>query len=157
MFAQPNVVPENPALIFEQRFELGPVASHHRRGLLNGERLSTNAKGVVLTLDTWMSAASTMQKEVFDLARERADKDPDVTEADRIPVIFCPVEELEHTLNVANDTSFFQAIDAATEARFQGWALWSVHQEVAPEISMDNGYPFEHRIAEVLPWWDRFE
>lgn len=138
-------------------FQIWRFASHHRRGLLSGERLSTNAKGVVLTLDTWMSAASTMQKEVFDLARERADKDPDVTEADRIPVIFCPVEELEHTLNVANDTSFFQAIDAATEARFQGWALWSVHQEVAPEISMDNDYPFEHRVAEVLPWWDRFE
>lgn len=138
-------------------FQIWRFASHHRRGLLNGARLSANAKGVVLTLDTWMSAASVMQKEVFDLARERADRDPDIVEADRIPVLFCPVEELEHTLNVANNNSFFQAIDAATEPRYQGWALWSVHQDVAPDIRMDNGYPFEHHFAEVLPWWDRFD
>lgn len=137
-------------------FQIWRFASHHRRGLLKDECMTPDAKGVILTLDTWLNQASTMQKEVLDLAKRRADSDPDITEADLIPVMFCPIEELEHTLSLANDATFIQTIDAATEERFQGWSLSNVHQQIAPEVNMNKGYPFKDRIAEVLPWWGRF-
>jgi hypothetical protein len=71
-------------------------------------------------------------------------------------VIFCSIEHLEQTLGTATGASFFRAVNAATEDRFHGWQLSSVHGEVAPDVNENNGYPFEGRIAEVLPWWDRF-
>lgn len=137
-------------------FQIWRFASHHRRGLLQERVLSDGFKGIVLTLDTWMTAASITQQEVLDLARNRANEDPDITEADRVPIVFCSIEDLEQTLHTANETSFLQAIDAAATPEYQGWALWSVHQKVAPEVTGNNAYPFSDRIGEFLPWWDRF-
>ncbi len=135
-------------------FQIWRFVSHHRRGLIVDGQLCANVKGVVLTLDTWMSASGIMREEVFALAQERAEVDSEITKEDRVPVIFCPITELEQTLSVATDASFFKAIYAATEDRFQGWMLWGVHQEVTSELGIDNDYPFENRIAEVLPWWN---
>lgn len=138
-------------------FQIWRFVSHHRRGLIVDRQLCANVKGVVLTLDTWMSASGIMQEEVFALAQERADADSKITKEDRVPVIFCPITDLEQTLSVATDDSFFKAINMATEDHFQGWMLWSVHQEVAPDFGIDNDYPFEDRITEVLPWWNKFD
>jgi hypothetical protein len=138
-------------------FQIWRFASHHRRGLLKEERLQDGPKGIVLTLDTWLSMANAMQSEVLELARTMSqNRDPDIIEADRIPVVFCPIDDLEETLLVATDASFFRAVDAATEERFYGWALSSVHRDIAPEIRESKTYPFENRMAEVLPWWSLF-
>ena len=137
-------------------FQIWKFASHHRRGLIPNEEITPGAKGVVLTLDTWMAAASDLREDVFALARARADKDPAINDTDRIPVTFCSVEDLEQVLNVASEESFCRTLDAAMEAQFQGWLLWSIHQKIAPDINLAKGYPFGKRIAEVLPWWNKF-
>ena len=139
-------------------FQIWRFASHYRRGLLRPDRLRHDVKGIVLTLDTWLSHAEAMQSDVLDLAKTMVPtRDPEVVEADHIPIIFCPVEDLEQTLRTATEASFFQAINAAAEERFQGWQLWAVHREIAPETREDNGYPFEGRVSEVLAWWSRFD
>jgi len=138
-------------------FQIWRFVSHHRRGIIADGQLCANVKGVVLTLDTWMSASGIMRDEVFALAQKRADVDSEITKDDQVPVIFCPITELEEVLNVATEDSFFKAIDEATEGRFQGWMLWGVHQEVASDLGIDNDYPFKNRIGEVLPWWDQLE
>ena len=138
-------------------FQIWRFASHHRRGLLGHERLSDGVSGIVLTLDTWLSMANAMQSDVIELARTMtASRDPEITEADQIPVIFCPIDDFEDTLRTATETSFFAAVKAAREERFQGWQLSGVHGVIAPEVEENNGYPFEGRMAEVLPWWNRF-
>lgn len=136
-------------------FQIWRFASHHRRGLLGQERLRSDVKGIVLTLDTWLSMANAMQSDVIELAKTMAvNRDSEIIEADQIPVIFCPIDDLEQTLSTATEASFFRAINAATEERFQGWQLSGVHKELAPEVSKNNGYPFEGRMTEVLPWWN---
>jgi hypothetical protein len=138
-------------------FQIWRFASHHRRGLLGHERLQQGVKGIVLTLDTWLSMAPAMQSDVFELARTMAaNRDPGIIEADQIPVIFCPIDDLEQTLGAATEASFFRSVNAAMEKRFQGWRLSGVHREIAPEVSENKGYPFVSRMAEVLPWWSRF-
>ncbi len=129
-------------------------ASHYRRGLLRQERLKKDVKGIVLTLNTWLSMANTIQDDVVNIARAMVmSRDPDIIEEDQIPVIFCPIDELELTLSLATEASFFGAVNAATEERFQGWQLSSVHSNISPDIYESNGYPFEDRMVEVLPWW----
>jgi hypothetical protein len=138
-------------------FQIWRFASHHRRGLLRQERLRSDVKGIILTLDTWLSMADVTRSDVLELARTMAATgDSDIIEADQIPLIFCPIEDLEATLSTATDASFFRAVSAATEERFQGWQLWGVHSEIAPDVKENNGYPFEGLMAEVMPWWSRF-
>jgi hypothetical protein len=138
-------------------FQIWRFVSHRRRGLLSEERFRANVTGVVLTLDTWLSMANTMLDDVFGFASEIADKrDPEILEEDRIPVIFCSIEDLEHTLAVSTPASFLGTIGAATEERFKGWMISSVHREFAPDLRVNNDFPFAEKVAEVLPWWTRF-
>ena len=99
-----------------------------------------------------------MQSEVIGLAKAMAaSRDPEILQADQIPVIFCPIDDLEQTLSAATEESFFAAVKATTvEQLIHGWQLSSVHEQVAPEVRENNGYPFENRMTEMLPWWDRF-
>ncbi|MBI5162343.1 MAG: hypothetical protein HY985_00405 [Magnetospirillum sp.] len=138
-------------------FQIWRFVSHHRRGLLGSERLVNDVRGVVVTLDTWLSAATSIHAEVFNLAKNMADKASEIIEADRISVTFCPITDLEYTLGTATEISFLEAIAAAAEPRFQGWMLSNVHEQVAPSVKQDNGYPFEDRLAEVWPWWKFME
>jgi hypothetical protein len=137
-------------------FQIWRFTSHHRQGMLDEKRLSSDIKGIVLTLDTWMSFATTMHEEVFKLAREKANNDSNITEVDQIPVIFSTIDSLEYMLNTANESSFLRAITASTKIRFRGWELCSVHQEVEPDTKLNNAYPFESRMGEVIPWWNSF-
>jgi hypothetical protein len=57
----------------------------------------------------------------------------------------------------ATETSFIDAVNAATTKQYQGWMLSGVHGEIAPNIKVSNAYPFEGRMPEVLPWWNRIE
>lgn len=138
-------------------FQIWRFVSHHRRGLLDGEQIAADVRGVVLTLDYWLSVATTIRTDVFNLANRMADEYPEIIEADRIPVIFCPAEELEYTLGTATESSFLEAITASTETRFQGWALSSVHEQIAGGIKQNKEYPFANRLAGIWPWWRMFQ
>lgn len=138
-------------------FQIWRFASHHRRGLLGSLRLRTGVTGIVLTLDNWLSMSHLMQSDVLERARKMAThREPEIIEVDHIPVTFCTIEDLETTLSTASDASFSRAVKEATKERFQGWQLWSVHDEIAPEVKALNRSPFEDRMGEVLPWCDRF-
>jgi hypothetical protein len=135
-------------------FQIWRFVSHHRRGLVGGTLLRDDARGIVLTLDTWLSMAKHMQSDVLNLAKSMAAaRDPEIIEADQIPVIFCPVDDLELTLCTATEVSFFRSVKAATEDRFHGWQLADVHRQIAPELKRVKEYPFKERVADVLPWW----
>lgn len=139
-------------------FQIWRFVAHQRLGLTPNEPISADVRGIVLTLDTWLSAASVMQDEVFELAKRRASEDNNITEEDHIPVIFCPIGELEETLSVSTDSSFFETVFAATDVKFRGWSLSGVHQELGLDRNAtEKEYPFTNRMADVLPWWKKQE
>ncbi len=137
-------------------FQIWKFVSHHRRGLLPPTNINAEAKGMVLTLDPWLSMARSMKEDVLQLAMQiGAEKDPAITSADRIPIIFCAIDELEFTLLEATERSFFDAITAACLDDFNGWQLSGIHREIAPDIKERRPYPFRDQIGDVWPWWDR--
>lgn len=137
-------------------FQIWRYAAHVRLGLVPDEHLDTNASGVVLTLDSWLSMTRPLRLQVLEKAQDMARQNPDILPADQIPILFCPIDDLERAFTAAHDDVFFNAVAAAHTEEFDGWMLSGVAPKVAPEGHARNWYPFEERMAEVLPWWDRF-
>ncbi|RCK20340.1 hypothetical protein [Thalassospira lucentensis] len=135
-------------------FQIWRFIAHCRSGSVPDCKLSDEVCGVVLTLDTWLTASFELQAKVIDYAKTMAAaKNPEIEEQDQIPVVFCPIEELEFTVQDATEESFRHAIKEASIEKYQGWALSSVHQDVCPDIKMANPYPFDGKITKLLPWW----
>lgn len=131
-------------------------ASHIRRGILPNEKLKTGTVGIVLTLDTWLAMASPMRAEVIAKAKNIIKKDSDILIEDQIPILFCPIADLERTLRKAGDTSFVSSVyAAATEEQYNGWMLSGVADKVTPSSITITPYPFEEKIADYLPWWNK--
>lgn len=138
-------------------YQIWRFTSHVRRGVAVGARMSQDAKGVVLTLDNWLSMADPMQTNVLNLAKAKAStSDPLILECDQIPIIFCSIDDLEHTLDAATEPAFYQTVDAAAQERFRGWHLWAVHRDLKAETRGDEPHPFEARVSDVCSWWTRF-
>lgn len=134
--------------------QIWTYASHARRKII-AETTAHKCCGVILTLDTWLTMAEVLQSEMLVKAGQVADeKDAEIIDADRIPVAFCSVEDLEQTLSVADDLSFLNAVQALSHDDRRGWHLWNVHKEFVPEPSPQRDLPFGKRIGEVLPWWN---
>ena len=137
-------------------FQLWRFFSHARRGL-HAEAVQHAPAGIVLTLDSWLSMATTLRKEVMDRAEILAARDTEITADDRKPVIFCSIEDLELALAEANAFTFVQAVTAAaSDPEYDGWALHTVLNKVA-DYEIENPYQFKERIGEVLPWWGDLE
>lgn len=137
-------------------FQLWRFASHIRRGIVENLQLDSSAIGVVLTLDTWLTMAMPLQEKVLALALEIAAKrDPDIAEQDRIPIVFCPVVDLEQTLERATSASFISAVRAAAVEPHKGWMLQNVHRDLEPDARRQRDYPFADQLGSVLPWWGR--
>lgn len=138
-------------------FQIWRFVSHHRRGFLSDQQVYNGRIGMVLTLDTWLSMSDFLQSEIIELAMKMsASRDPGITDDDRIPIVFCPIEELEETLRLATDISFLGAVESAAEERFSGWHLSKVHEQIAPSVDQNNAYPFEDKVGDLLPWWRKF-
>lgn len=138
-------------------FQLWRYFSHCRRGL-TGHGLHEDSTGIVLTLDSWLLMASGLIDDVMAKAIVMAaDKDPEILPEDRRPVLFCAMTDLETTLTTATEATFEAAIKQATAERRQGWLLSSSHDEVRPAGFVHREYPFKHKMAEVLPWWNWIE
>jgi hypothetical protein len=136
-------------------FQLWRFFSHCRRGYV-GRELAEETVGVVLTLDNWLILAETLRQRVLEDATQMAlDKDPDITEADRKPIVFVAVPELERTLSAATGKSFRNALLQANSKEFTGWRLDGIHQELLKgEESEKRGYPYADDLGALLPWWD---
>lgn len=134
-------------------FQLWRYFSHARRGVAGIGNVSPDAHGMLLTLDTWLTMAPDLQKQVIAAATEiAAEKDPEISEEDRRPIVFCAIEDLEDALRSTDETSFMASLSAATdEGRFLGWALSSIWRKIQQEENEPKPYPFD--VSEVLPWW----
>ncbi|WP_027555277.1 hypothetical protein [Bradyrhizobium sp. Cp5.3] len=126
--------------------------SHCRRS--NGiKSIGPDAAGMVLTLDPWLQMSNHQDRVMAEASALAGQIDADITDEDRRPILFCSIEDLESTLGIASETSFFQAVAAAaSNPEFKGWSLLSVHQRVSVG-ERQNAYPFEAKIADVLPAW----
>jgi hypothetical protein len=137
-------------------FQIWRFYSHIRLGLANSKRAGRTKRGVVLTLDPWMTLAREMQVEVFARATRLADADRHVELIDMCSVIFCPIYEMEDLLSTADDGEFWETLDVAQNDEFLGWMLPHVHSEAKKrrgEIIRSKGFPFD--IGAVLPWWQK--
>lgn len=137
-------------------FQIWRYVSHARQGLVPGEALSGTVSGIVLTLDSWLTMADPLREQVIAKARETAAKHPDILLIDQIPVLFCSIDDLERTLAAAPDTNFFDVISATRLSDYKNWMLSGVAEKVVPKDIARDFYPFEDRMAEVLPWWTMF-
>ncbi len=138
-------------------FQLWRYFSHCRRGL-TGVSLATNVTGLVLTLDNWLVMANRLIQDIFEAASKiAAEKDPDIIEEDRRPILFCASTDLESTLATATEDSFNAAISRAVDGHRQGWLLSNSHQEVRPGNADQKPFPFRDDMARLLPWWNWIE
>lgn len=138
-------------------FQLWRFFSHCRRGYV-GCNVSDNAVGVVLTLDNWLLMADTLRMQVLSDATKMAlEKDSDISEADRKPIVFVAVPELERTLSVSTEETFSQALKQSNTKKYLGWRLDGVINDLIEDTPHSKQkYPFSHELGQLLPWWDDF-
>lgn len=138
-------------------FQLWRFFSHCRRGYV-GRTVRDDAVGVVLTLDNWLLMADTLRKQVLsDAAKMALEKDADISEADRKPIVFVAVPELERTLSVSTEATFSQALKQSNTKRYRGWRLDGVHNDLIEGTPHPKRkYPFSDKLGQLLPWWDEF-
>jgi len=136
-------------------FQIWRHVSHSRRGVLPTVELAENARGLIVTLDTWLSMGGPIIDEVLSRAKTMArENDAEISEEDCIPVRFCHIDDLEKTFASATEDSFIETVILATDAEHRRWMLESVHQKLHPELPESRPYPFADRIPEVVgDWW----
>ena len=99
-----------------------------------------------------------MRLDVLEIAKKLArGADLEMIAADFIPIIFCPIDELEITLQSSTGESFFSAIRAGASDEYQGWHLSNLHRHIFPNLQVSKDLPFKDKLSEVLPWWARVE
>lgn len=141
--------------IIKAIFQLWRFFSHCRRGYV-GRTVDDKALGVVLTLDNWLVMGGTLKKQVLtdaeNLARE---KDRDILEVDRRPIVFVAIPELERTLSTSTEATFMEALRLSNTEKYWGWRLDGVHNNlVADTKHPKRKYPFANELGKLLPWWD---
>lgn len=136
-------------------FQIWRFASHKRRGVLDvGGAMRSDAVGVVLTLDSWLEAFGDLRQQIVQRAKEYATRrDPLITAEDMIPLIFCPIDDMEFTLSRASESDFRSALLHAASPKYTGYHLSAVFKEVCDPPYEQKPYPFKNRVQEVLPWW----
>ncbi|MCA2008025.1 hypothetical protein [Tritonibacter mobilis] len=139
-------------------FQLWRFFSHCRRGCV-GRDVTDAAVGVVLTLDNWLILAETLRKRVLeDAAKMAGEKDPEITEADRRPIVFVGARELERTLSSATKKTFKESLFQANSEKYQGWQLGDIHRQLFNNNEREKlKYPYADKLSEFLPWYDEFQ
>lgn len=141
-------------------FQIWRFVSHIRRGYVTDVQIANDVKGVVITLDAWLSMARHMIVEVFVRARRLAtERDPEISADDQIPVRFCMIDDLEKTLAKSTQESFLNTIAGSMDDEHRSWMLASIHDKLNPEVGIfEREFPFSHRLAEVQgTWWQTME
>lgn len=137
-------------------FQLWRFFSHTRQGLIPGANVSSSAQGIVLTLDFWMMLSGDLVPALLSAANDLADKDPNIIGADRRPVLFCAVEELESVLSRTNEVGFLATLTAAHDPKYKGWLLSTIDSHLAKRAGgerITKRFPF--KLENVLPWWEK--
>ena len=137
-------------------FQIWRFVSHVRRGLVEppGGKLGKDVLGVVLLLDTWLETSGDQMNEVFARAQKLcAEKEPEISSEDQIPVALCNVDELEDVLKSTTAVGFFRTLHEAAQPERRGWMLSGLAVEVAADERVDKGDPLEPYTEEVIKWW----
>jgi hypothetical protein len=124
--------------------------SHSRQSLTSLE-LAKNVVGIVVTLDNWLEMSNELRELVTGMANDMADGDIAIQATDRKTIAFCSIEELEVTLQHASPHEFIHAARESVSQRFFGWNLSSVHRELTNGLNRNNPFPFDNRLAELNP------
>jgi hypothetical protein len=133
-------------------FQLWRFFSHHRQGLIHGLNMEPTAIGIVLTLDPWLQMSLPLRRSVIAEANTLSDKSAHkITDADRRPVVFCAIDDLEDLLRIASGANFVLAMQAAVLDKYHGWTIANVHRDISDE-RLDQNYPFTKQLEEELPW-----
>lgn len=135
-------------------FQLWRYFSHCRRRICDYQVAET-AIGVVLTLDNWLVLAETLRESVIRRAGEMAhERDPEILQVDRKPVVFIAVNELERTLGAATEETFIESLVASVSEKYVGWRIDSIHKDILGERKpQGKDYPFAVELGKLLPWW----
>jgi hypothetical protein len=129
----------------------------HCRAKVAPHGLATDVQGLILTMDEWFAGRSTVIPQIIQRANELADASAHaIPPADRRPVAFSTISELELVLKTATTASLLEAVRVGTAEKV-GWIFSSIHREVQKEKTEPKHYPFEEALAELLPWWRKFD
>lgn len=109
-----------------------------------------DAVGVLLTLETWMLAARTVQSQVIARARDLSSADPTIEEEDKCPIVFCSMQDLVDVLFTSSGEELIKAMQLAGTGKYQGWALREVRREM---IEPQRRKEFPIRVESYVPWW----
>lgn len=119
--------------------------------------LDDAASGMILTLDDWFAARSTIIPKILARANTLADQNPhQILAVDRRSIAFCTISELEDCLTTATVESFFETVGIASAER-QGWIFAALHQECTGPKTEPKPYPFDNALGDLLPWFSRLE
>lgn len=154
MFGKDQMLARGFEDIIKAVFQLWRFFSHCRRGHA-GFELADSTTGVVLTLDNWLVMAEKHRESVLHGAVKMAEeKDLDISEEDRKPIVFVSISELERTLSTSIGTTFLEALNAANSKKYFGWRLDGIHRDLQKDNEYEeNGYPFVGDIVRLLPWF----
>jgi len=134
-------------------FQAWRYYSHVRRGLAPAE-VAEESYVMIFSLDWFLYMGSEQLKaNVMGEAKALADKDSQITDEDRKPVIFCAIHELEGVLAIATEDTFLAALKATQHEKFKNWQLQEVYRYNTREKPPRQAYPF--KLDNVLPWWRR--
>lgn len=132
-------------------FQLWRFFSHVRRKLLDFV-VAEDAPAVVLTLDAWTLMSSELRNEIIAEARRMVnEKEPEITEEDQRPPVFCPLHELDHLLLISTEQQLLGGMKAAVRPEHDGWALLNVRETVVEKLPQQKQYAFDP--AEFIWWW----
>lgn len=136
-------------------FQIWRFVSHVRRGIVPSEKCHPNLRGMVITLDSWLSIAPAIIEELFAKAKIEAGTDTGIIDEDHIPITFCLIDDLESVLSYTTPAEFLETARVATDLEYRGWLLPNVRRRLLPKRRQQRPYPFKQKIRDVLPWWAR--
>jgi hypothetical protein len=122
-------------------FQTWRYYSHVRRGIAGGE-ISEDSYVMIFTLDWFLYMSRDLKAKVVEQAKALAEKDGQITEHDRKPVVFCAIQELEGVLPIATEDTFLAALKATQDEKFKTWQFREVYRDSTPEKPPRKDYPF---------------
>lgn len=125
----------------------------HCRQHVAPNQLVPDVQGMILTMDEWFAGRSTVIPQIMARANELADASAhEIPVADRGPVAFCTISELEEVLVTATPTSLMETVRIGSGDR-AGWIFSILHDETKAEKTEPKDYPFQQALDELLPWY----
>jgi len=151
-FAEAEFVGRGYDEIAKAVLQIWRFASHCRRGL-TGRDISPDAMGMVILLDSWMTMVLKAREEVLARAERLIVEDPNICEADRLPILFTEIGDLENLAMSVRYPTYVDVLRKALTKDFDGWLFSSILKSGDVE-NVQKDFPFDD-LPDVVPWWGR--